>query len=72
MTDTTFRTWLRDKLDEPGAPSTRSLGERLDPYEPERGRRNVYRWLNGIGPSEASRRAVAEAFGVPVDEVPAE
>lgn len=48
--------------------SIRSLAKRMNPEEPNVARRNVYRWLAGTSaPSPASREAVAQALGLPLD-----
>jgi transcriptional regulator with XRE-family HTH domain len=49
--------------------SIRALARRIDPDDIERGRRNIHRWLadSPVTPSPASRRAVEEALGLPVE-----
>lgn len=58
-----FAHWLRGQMAEREI-SQRALGKRLDPAEPERGRRQVVRHLSGDHyPSRPSRRAYAQVLG---------
>lgn len=51
--------------------SVRELARRMQPGDPEGMRRSVARWLsptaNAVNPSPASRKAVAQALGLPED-----
>ncbi|MCZ7538278.1 MAG: hypothetical protein M5T61_21635 [Acidimicrobiia bacterium] len=45
--------------------SARALGRLLEPDAPERGRRNVLRYLNtGISPRKEMRARIAKALGI--------
>jgi hypothetical protein len=58
-----FAQWMRGQMSESQI-SQRALGKRIDPAQPERGRRQVVRHLSGAHyPSKASRGAYAEVFG---------
>jgi hypothetical protein len=45
--------------------SVRALGRAIDPDDPERGRRNVYRWLKGTPPEDHNAAALAKALRKP-------
>lgn len=50
--------------------SVRGLARTIDPHNVERARRNIHRWLDeGITPSRASRREVADALGLSPDSL---
>jgi transcriptional regulator with XRE-family HTH domain len=50
--------------------SIRGLARRMDPDNLNRARRNLHRWLDeGIVPGRASRDELAEALGIPPDEI---
>lgn len=51
--------------------SVRGFGKKVDPEQPERGRRRVQRHLSGEHlPSKASRDSYADALGVEPEELP--
>lgn len=63
----TFAAKLREALDGKGV-SVRGLARTINPLSPETARSNLMRWLRGSHePSRISRRAVAEALGLPAD-----
>lgn len=48
----------------------RGLARKIDPLNVDRARRNIHRWLDeGIAPSRASRRDVADALGIEAAEL---
>jgi len=62
-----FAQALRRELDSRGF-TVRGFGKRVDPADPERGRRRVQRHLSGKHlPSGPSRRNYALALGIPAD-----
>lgn len=66
----TLASWLRQQLDERGV-TVRGLARVIDPVSPERGRRNLHRYLTGsTRPNAPMRKKIADALGVPVSEVP--
>lgn len=68
--ETDLATWLREELDERGL-SVRGLARAIDPANPERGRRNLHRYLTGsTQPNAPMRKKIADALGVHVSAVP--
>lgn len=68
----TFGGWLRAAMTERDL-SARALGRLLEPDAPERGRRNVLRYLNtGISPRKEMRARIAKALGITPSEMPAD
>lgn len=60
-----FKIRLRRAIDEEGL-TIAEVARRLDPDDPSRGERNLYRWLSRSStmlPSRASREALARALG---------
>jgi lambda repressor-like predicted transcriptional regulator len=72
VADTPLAEWLAAQLDERGW-GVRTLARRINPDDSEIPRRTLNRCLYvGSYPSETNRQAIADALGVPVDEVPEE
>lgn len=70
LAETALAAWLRQQLDERGW-GVRTLARKMNPAESEVARRSLNRYLfEGSYPSETNRQAIADALGVPVDEVP--
>jgi len=64
-----FKIRLRRAIDAQGL-TIAEVARRLDPEDPSRGERNLYRWLSPSTthmPSRASREALAKALGVEPD-----
>jgi transcriptional regulator with XRE-family HTH domain len=62
-----FAQYLRAAIQEEGV-TIYALARTLDPANPDRAERNLYRWLSGqTNPSIISRRALALALGRPPD-----
>lgn len=70
-TQSTFGAWLREELDRQGM-GARTLARRIDPGHPERVRRTINRYLSGdtTRPSAPMRRAIADALGCRVADLP--
>lgn len=64
-----FAAWLRSEMKAQGM-GVRELGRRIDPDDPERGRRNIHRWLNGTKPNSWMRERVSRALDVSEDQMP--
>lgn len=58
----TYAAWLSRELDDRGH-STRSFARQWKPTDPETGRRQLRRYLNGQVPHDRTKRELAECLG---------